>query len=136
MTKSTHFFNRKGRIVFGKPVGEPDEEAFEKLIDTCTIGADFVEDDKLEVYTEPSQMNAAAEAISHASGRSIQNREIIWDPKPETLVDITSSDTLTEFFSNSCSGLSLSSVALTARRSYSRRSMHAEHLHKRKTKEG
>lgn len=90
MTSITHLFKKKGKIIFGKPSGEGDESAFEQLVDTITIGADFTEDDKLEVYTEPNQTNAVAEAISDASARKIESKEIIWDPKPEMMVDLTS----------------------------------------------
>ncbi len=97
MTKTSHLFRRKGRIMFGKPLGEGDEELFEELIDTTTIGADCLAEDKLEVYTEPNQTNAAAEAISNASKRRIESKEIIWEPMPETMVDVASSDALADF---------------------------------------
>lgn len=97
MTSINHLFKRKGKIIFGKSFGEGDEDVFEKLIDSITIGADFTDDDKLEVYTEPSQTNAAAEAISNASARKIESKEIIWDPKPEMMVDLTSGDALNGF---------------------------------------
>ena len=92
VSSTNHLFKRKGKIIFGKSFGKGDEDAFEKLIDSITIGADFIDDDKLEVYTEPSQMNAAAVAIGNVSAREIESKEIIWDPIPEMMVDLTSGD--------------------------------------------
>lgn len=87
MTKTSHLFKRKGKILFGQPCGDVNHELFEKIIDSNTVGADFVDEDKLEVYTEPDQTNAAAEAISNASSRMVESKEIIWDPTPEAMVD-------------------------------------------------
>lgn len=94
MTKTSHLFKRKGKILFGKPSGEVDHELFEKMIDSNTVGADFIDGDKLEVYTEPDQTNAAAEAISNASSRMVESKEIIWDPTPGAMVDVKSSNPL------------------------------------------
>lgn len=94
MTKTGHLFKRKGKILFGQPSGDVDHELFEKMIDSNTVGADFVDEDKLEVYTEPDQTNAAAEAISNASSRMVERKEIIWDPTPEAMVDVKSSNPL------------------------------------------
>lgn len=94
MTKTSHLFKRKGKILFGQPSGDVDHELFEKMIDSNTVGADFIDGDKLEVYTEPDQTNAAAEAISNASSRMVESKEIIWEPIPGAMVDVKSSNPL------------------------------------------
>lgn len=71
-----------------------DHELFEKMIDSNTVVADFVEEDKLEVYTEPDQPIAAAETISNASSRMVESNEIFWEPTPEAMVDVKSSNPL------------------------------------------
>lgn len=98
---TNHLFERKGRIVFGRPCGEGDEALFEQLIDTHSIGADFTEGNKLVVFTEPAQTNNAAEIISKASRREIESKDIFWDPKPETRVDVVTED-FTSFISRFC----------------------------------
>lgn len=100
MTKTCHLFKRKGKILFGQPSGEVDHELFEKIIDSNTVGADFVDEDKLEVYSEPNQTNAAAEAISNASSRIVESKEIIWEPTPEAIVDVKSSNSLVGLIGN------------------------------------
>lgn len=77
MTKTGHRFKRKGKIVFGQPSSDMDHELFEKIIDSSTVGADFVDGDKPEVYTVPDQTDAAAEAISNASSRMVESKEVI-----------------------------------------------------------
>lgn len=94
IAKTSHLFKRKGKILFGQRSGDVVHERFEKMIDSNTVGADFVDEDKLEVYTEPDQMNAAAEALSNASSRMVESKEIIWDPTPEAMVGVKSSNPL------------------------------------------
>lgn len=86
MATTNHLFNRKGRIVFEKPSSQGNDPLFEQLIDEHTIGADFLDEEKLVIFTEPNQTSGAAEAISKASGRRIESMDIFWDPKPETMV--------------------------------------------------
>lgn len=52
--------------------------------------ADLTTDDKgrLVVFTDPSETKAVGETFAKLSGLTIEELEIFWDPKKDTLVEV------------------------------------------------
>lgn len=65
----------------------------EVLDDAVEAGATDIEEDedgRLVVYTEPSETKSTADGLTAAKGLKVESSEIIWDPKPDTLVEVKS----------------------------------------------
>ena len=99
LTSTTHFFERRGKIVFEKAEGIGEEEVLEQAIEAGAIDVVVEDDGKIFVYTEPSQTTSTADSIAASTGLKIESSDLVWEPKPETSIDLESPDTLESFLS-------------------------------------
>ena len=100
MTPTSHMFDRKGKIVFEAPEDIGEEEIFDQAVEAGAIDVQTEEDGKVAVYTESSHTKAVADALAKSSGLKLRNLDIVWDPKEDMMVDVTSPEMLDSFLGN------------------------------------
>lgn len=98
-TSTSHFFERKGKIVFERADGIGEEEVLEQAIEAGALDVEIEEDGKILVFTEPSQTTSTADTIAASVGLKVESSDLIWEPKPETSVNVESPDILISFIS-------------------------------------
>lgn len=97
MTPTSHMFDRKGKVVFegSKNIGE--EEIFDQAVEAGAIDVQMEDDGRVVVYAESSQTTTVAEILAKSSGLKVESLDIIWDPKEDMMVDVTSPEMLDGF---------------------------------------
>ena len=96
-TSTSHFFERKGKIVFERVEGIGEEEVLEQAIEAGALDVEVEEDGKILVYTEPGQTTSTAGTMAASMGLKVESSDLIWEPKPEMSVDVESPDVLMSF---------------------------------------
>jgi len=97
VTPTTHFFQRRGRLVFEKVKGLSETEIFDQAIEAHATDVQVEEDDNIVVYTEPNQTAATAQTLSNNLGLKVQSSDLVWDPKEETKVEMETTEALDAF---------------------------------------
>lgn len=93
VTPTNYLFQKKGRLAF-----EKNEEGLgvDDVLDAAIeAGAEDVEEDEdgnIVVWTEPSKITAAAEALQKSHGLKVESSDIIWDANEDTRVALEPSD--------------------------------------------
>ncbi|KAI9036682.1 post-initiation translation factor DPC29 [Aspergillus affinis] len=95
-TPTTFLFEKKGRIIFEKKDGLDPDDYMEQAIEAgaTDIGAD--EEGRLYVLTEPAGTKSVGESLSKLTGLAVDVSEIIWDPNPDTLVELKTEEQIKE----------------------------------------
>jgi transcriptional/translational regulatory protein YebC/TACO1 len=86
VTPTTYLFEKKGRIAFEQKDGLNSDDYLEPAIEAGATDVDTDEEGRLLVYTEATETKAVGEALSKATGLTIERSEIIWDPNKDTMV--------------------------------------------------
>lgn len=94
---TTHLFERRGKIILENPEGMGEEKILDAVIEAGAIDVEVREGGNVLVWTEPSQTIATAQALSQSLGLKVEDSDIVWEPKAETMVDMDPTDNLTEF---------------------------------------
>jgi len=97
VTPTTHFFQRRGRLVFEKAKGLSETEIFDQAIEAHATDVQVEEDGNVVVYTEPNQTAATAQTLSNNLGLKVQSSGLVWDPKEETKVEMETTEALDAF---------------------------------------
>ncbi len=97
VTPTTHFFQRRGKLVFGNVEGLSETEIFDQAIEAHATDVRVEEGGNIVVYTEPNQTAATAQTLSNMLGLKVQSSDLVWDPKDETKVEVESPDVLDAF---------------------------------------
>ena len=96
-TPAAYMFDRRGRIVFKQGQGKSwdEESVLDKAIESGAEDVD-VDEDEVEVLTQPSEMAVVADALSAQLSVKPESQELVWIPKPDALVELNqeSQDTL------------------------------------------
>ncbi|KAL9106808.1 MAG: hypothetical protein Q9227_008230 [Pyrenula ochraceoflavens] len=93
--KATKFlFQKKGRNVFQKADGIGTDTVLEQAIDAGALEVDLDEEGRLVVETEPDRgtLGNVARAIQESFQLQLESSDIIYDPVPETTVDLDESE--------------------------------------------
>lgn len=89
VTPTMYLFQRKGVLRFEKD--ERNLGVDEVLDEAIEAGAEDVETDEdgnIIVWTEPSQVTAAAQALQTSLGLKVESSDIIWDANEDTKVPL------------------------------------------------
>ena len=100
VTPTSHMFERKGKIVFEGSNGIEEEEIFDQAVDAGAIDVQMEEGGKVIVYAKSSHTTAVADAVAASSGLKIESYDIVWEPKEDMMVDLTSPEVLDGFLGN------------------------------------
>jgi transcriptional/translational regulatory protein YebC/TACO1 len=92
LTSTSYLFQKRGKIVFAKSDTAQLNDVFDRAIE---MGATDVEDEdgRIIIFTEPSGTGSVARELSATTGLKLDSSDIIWDPKPETIVEVDSEPT-------------------------------------------
>ncbi|PLB49421.1 DUF28 domain protein [Aspergillus steynii IBT 23096] len=95
-TPTMYLFEKKGRVVFEKRDGLDPDEYMEQALEAgaTDIGAD--DDGRLYVLTEPADTKNVGESLSKVTGLAVEGLEIIWDPNPDTMVELKTDEQVKE----------------------------------------
>ncbi len=107
VTPTNHMFERKGKIVFENVRDVDEAEIFDRTIEAGATDVEVQEEGNVVILTDPSQTTAVASTLARTLGFKIKASEIIWDPKEDMMVDVSSPEDL-ESFLGKCSHLSFS----------------------------
>ncbi|GES62909.1 DUF28 domain protein [Aspergillus terreus] len=88
VTPTTYLFQKKGRVLFEKKEGLNPDDYLDQAIEAGATDITTDEEGRLLVFTEPNETKSVGESLAKTSGLTIQEVEIIWDPNPDTLVDV------------------------------------------------
>ncbi|KAG2418818.1 hypothetical protein HFD88_001919 [Aspergillus terreus] len=88
VTPTTYLFQKKGRVLFEKKEGLNPDDYLDQAIEAGATDIATDEEGRLLVFTEPNETKSVGESLAKTSGLTIQEREIIWDPNPDTLVEV------------------------------------------------
>lgn len=105
VTPTSHFFKRKGRIVFEKPEEVGEVEAIDLAIEAGALDADVSLEDgneELIVLTKATELTDAANALAQSSGLKMKSSDIIWDPMEDLTVNVESSEELNGLVGKCC----------------------------------
>ena len=97
VTPTNHLFERKGRIVLRNPNGMEETEIFDQAIEAGAIDVETGEDGAIVVSTESSQTTAIANILRQTTDLEVNSSDIVWDPKEDMMVDVSSRDGLDAF---------------------------------------
>lgn len=100
VTPTNHLFERKGKVVFERSENTEEVDIMDQAIEAGAIDVDIASEDgtqEVVLLTESTQTTAVASAMVQASGMRLKSSEIIWDPKAEMMVEVTSTEILTGF---------------------------------------
>lgn len=88
ITPTTYLFQKKGRIIFEKKDDVDPDDYLDQVIEAG--GTDMTADDdgRLVVFTEPTQTKGVGDELSKLIGLNVEEREILWDPNPDTMVNV------------------------------------------------
>lgn len=88
VTPTTYLFQKKGRVLFEKKEGLNPDDYLDQAIEAGATDITTDEEGRLLVFTEPNETKSVGESLAKTSGLTIQELEIIWDPNPDTLVEV------------------------------------------------
>ena len=88
VTPTAYLFEKKGRIVFKKDDGIDPDNYIDQVIEAGATDMETDEDDRLIVLTEPASTKRIGDELSKLAGLEIDELEIVWQPKPDTMVNV------------------------------------------------
>ncbi|THC98167.1 hypothetical protein EYZ11_002323 [Aspergillus tanneri] len=89
VTPTTYLFEKKGRIIFEtKDDGLNPDDYIDQAIEAGATDITADDDGRLLVFTESTETKNVGESLSKMTGLAIESVEIIWDPNPDTLVEL------------------------------------------------
>ena len=88
VTPTTYLFEKKGRVTMEKKEGLNADDYLDQAIEAGAIDITIDDKDRLVVFTDPSETKSVGVGFSELSGLTIEELEIIWDPNPDTLVEV------------------------------------------------
>ncbi len=97
MTPTTHLFDRKGKIIFENPDGMGEDDIFDRAIEAGAVDIELENDGNVVIFTESTETTAVAKALSESSSLRVTHSDIIWDPKEDMMVDVSTPDALNSF---------------------------------------
>ena len=97
VTPTTHFFLRRGKLVFGRAERLSEMEIFNRAIEAEATDVKVEEEGNVVVYTEPNQTMATAQTLSDTLGLKVQSSDLVWDAKEETRVEVEDVEELEAF---------------------------------------
>ena len=97
VTPTTHFFERRGKLVFEKVNGLSESEIFDKAVEAEATDVRVEEGGEVVVYTEPNRTKATAQRLEGGLRLKVQSSDLVWDAKQETKVEVESADELEAF---------------------------------------
>ncbi len=97
MTPTTHLFDRKGKIIFENPDGMGEDDIFDRAIEAGAVDIELENDGSVVIFTESTETTAVAKALSESSSLRVTHSDIIWDPKEDMMVDVSTPDALNSF---------------------------------------
>ncbi|CAI7573375.1 unnamed protein product [Penicillium bialowiezense] len=88
VTPTTFLFERKGRVVLEKQEATDPDDYLDQAIEAGAT--DITTDDKgrLVLLTDPSETKTVGETFAKLSSLVIEELEMIWDPNPDSLVEV------------------------------------------------
>ncbi|KAL2871341.1 post-initiation translation factor DPC29 [Aspergillus lucknowensis] len=87
-TPTAYLFEKKGRIAFEKKDGVNADDCLDQAIEAGATDITTDEDGRIVVFTEPSETKNVGEALSKLIGVAVEELEILWVPKDDTLVEL------------------------------------------------
>ena len=92
VTPIGYLFEKKGKIVLRQKEGLSIDDIIDPAIEAGAL--DVVEDDqgRIVLYTEPTEITAAAEKMTKEYGHEIEETELIYDPNADTKVELNNED--------------------------------------------
>lgn len=101
VTPTSYLFQRKGRLQFEKDDRNLGvDEVLDEAIEAGAEDVETDEDGNIVVWTEPSKVTSAAQALQTSLGLRVGSSDIIWDANEDTRVPLeheTSVKALSEF---------------------------------------
>jgi transcriptional/translational regulatory protein YebC/TACO1 len=97
MTPTTHLFDRKGKIIVENPDGMGEDDIFDRAIEAGAVDIELENDGSVVIFTESTETTAVAKALSESSSLRVTHSDIIWDPKEDMMVDVSTPDALNSF---------------------------------------
>lgn len=97
VTPTNHLFNRKGKIICKNPEGMEEEDIFDRAIEAGAVDIELENDGSVIIYAESNETTAVANAVAKSSSLRVTNTDIIWDPKEDMMVDVTTPEALNNF---------------------------------------
>ena len=96
-TPTSHLFERKGKVVLEKTSSAGETEVFDRAVEAGAVDVDHDEEGNIVITTEPNETSAVGNALAQSLGNKVRSSEVIWKPKEEVMVNLTSSESLNNF---------------------------------------
>lgn len=96
VTPTTYLFQKKGRVLFEKKDDLNVDDCLDQAIEAGATDITTDEEGRLLVFTEPNETKSVGEALAKSTGLTIQELEIIWDPNPDTMVEVKDEEQIRE----------------------------------------
>ncbi|KAL8670284.1 MAG: hypothetical protein Q9168_005168 [Polycauliona sp. 1 TL-2023] len=89
VTPTSHLFDRRGHVRLESDSELKEEHIMEQVLEAGAIDMELADDRKsLSVYTEPNETASIAQRLSRSLGLTLENSEIMWIARSESMVDI------------------------------------------------
>lgn len=96
VTPTTYLFEKKGRIKFEKKDGVNPDDYLDQVIEAGAIDVATDDEDRLVVFTEPTETKSVGETLTKVTGLAIKELDIIWDPNKDTMVELNKDEQVRE----------------------------------------
>lgn len=90
VTSTSYFFQKRGKVVFEKSNLTDLTDILDRAIEAGATDVDEDDEGRIVVYTEPSCTTSVANDIAGQSSLKVESSDIVWDPIPETMVEVDS----------------------------------------------
>ena len=88
VTPTTYLFEKKGRAVMEKKEGLNADDYLDQAIEAGAMDITMDDQNRLVLFTDSSETKSVGEIFSKETGLTIEELEIIWDPNPDTLIEV------------------------------------------------
>lgn len=92
ITPTTFLFEKKGRVAMESKEGINVDDYLEQAIEAGAVDIIMDNNNRLNVFTGPSDTKKVGEAFTKLTGLTIEELEIFWDPNKDTLVEVQNED--------------------------------------------
>lgn len=93
VTPTSFLFTKRGRVQFEKDSKALSvDDVLDEAIEAGAEDVEAAEDGSIVVWTEPSQTNAAAQALSKSLDLKIQSTDILWEANEDTKATLDTSE--------------------------------------------
>jgi transcriptional/translational regulatory protein YebC/TACO1 len=93
VTSTSYLFRKRGKIVFEKDGETQLDDVLDQAIEAGATDVDEDEEGRILLYTEPNNTSSVANQMADGTGLKLDSSEIVWDPNPDTMVEIDSEST-------------------------------------------